>query len=183
MSKLVSRANGVLAVAIIWLVIVFSCYFFNVASPGLGTKWVQLQPLPEPAAAIELTRFGYVLATTDSGQSYKVYLWQDSEPWTLYDEATEEFYGEPCAADDGSRFTIPSPPGNVVMRSSGNCAVSAETWVRAEVALLENGEVWLWAHSYGGAGEAYLSLLLFAAGALGVVILLAGIGLKFYDAE
>jgi hypothetical protein len=178
---MISRANRVLAAAITWLVIMFGCYYVNLARPGLGTRWEQLPPLPGPGTTVELTRFGYVLATTESGAAYRRDPWQTDGPWVLYDEAAEEFYGEPCQADDGSRFGVSSPPGKVVARSSGDCVVSAETSVHAEVALVENGEVWMWTYSYGGAGVAYLSLLLLAAGALGVVMLVIGGVMKLLD--
>ncbi|HQU38127.1 MAG TPA: hypothetical protein PLR65_16205, partial [Anaerolineales bacterium] len=75
-----SRANRMLTVAIIWIVIVFGCYFFTVASPGLGTKWERLSPLPERAITIELTDFGLILATTESSNVYRRGLWAN-EPW------------------------------------------------------------------------------------------------------
>ena len=177
---MISRSNRVLTVAITWLVIVFGCYFFYVARPELRTNWVQLPPLPKPATAVELTRFGLVLATTENGTSYKRDPWDTDQPWVLYNESTEEFNGEPCAADDGSRF-IPPPPGKVVTRSSRECFVSAETRILADVALLENGEVWMWTYAQDGLSEAVIFLLLIAAGALGVVILLIGLGMRIFS--
>lgn len=178
---MISRANSVLAVATTWLVIVFGCYFFNVARPGLGTRWERLPPLPEQVNIVEWTRFGYVLATTEDARSYKVYPRQD-EPWTLFDEATEEDYGEPCETVQSSRFSPPSPPGEPTSRSSADCFASAENRYYGEVILLENNEVWLWMHLYGGIGEALTYLFLVAAGALGVLLLAIGGVMKFRDA-
>lgn len=64
---MISSANHMPTLAIAWLVIVFGCYFFNVARPELGTRWGQLPLLPERATSIELTRFGYVRAYAESG--------------------------------------------------------------------------------------------------------------------
>jgi hypothetical protein len=172
---MISRSNRILTVAITWLVIVFGCYFFNVARPELGTKWEQLPPLPERATSVELTRFGYVRAYAESGSSYTAYLysWQD-EPWALYNAATEGVYGEPCEINGSSRYIPSSPPGDVISRSSADCFASAENQFHAEVVLLENNEAWVWIYLYGGAGEAYTYLLVLTAGALGVALLLIG---------
>lgn len=177
---MVSRANRVLTVAIIWLVIVFGCYFFTVARPGLGTRWEQLPPLPERATTIELTRHGFILVTTESSTVYRKYLWQTNEPWVLYDEATEDLNATPCQLDDESRFSVSSPPGKVVARSSRNCFASAENSVHVEVALLENGEVWLWTYLYGGIGGVFTWLLLLAAGVLGLALLVIGGVMKLW---
>ena len=179
---MIPRANRILTVAITWLVIVVCFYFFTIARPGLGTKWEQLPPLPEQAASIELTRFGFFLATAENGNAYKRYPWQETEPWMPFDEAAEEYYGEPCEVDEDSGFAIPKPPGEVVSRSSGDCVASAESRYFADVVLLENNEVWLWMRLYGGGSDAYATLLVLAAGALGVVLLLIGWVVKRYDA-
>lgn len=178
---MISRANRVFTVAITWLVIVFGCYFFT--RPESGTKWEQLPPLPESATSIELTRFGYVRAYGESGNSYMVslYAWQN-EPWTPYDAATEGLYGEPCEVSVSSQYHPPSPPGEPISRSNADCFASAESNVYAEAVLLENNEAWVWMHLYGGLGEGLRSLLLLAAGALGVVLLGIGGVLKFIDA-
>ncbi len=181
---MISRGNRVLTVAITWLVIVFGCYFFNVARPELRTRWEELPPLPEQVTSIELTPFGYVHAYGESGSSYmaSLYSWQD-EPWTLYDAETEGLYGEPCEINVSSRFIPSSPPGEAISRSSADCFASAENKFYAEVVLLENNEAWVWMHLYGGAGEAYTYLLVVAAGTLGVILLLIGGALKLYDGE
>lgn len=178
--NMASRANRMLTVAIIWIVIVFGCYFFTVAFPGLGTKWERLSPIPERAITIELTDFGLILAATESSNVYRRGLWAN-EPWKLYDEVTEDMNATPCQLDDQSRFSVSSPPGKVVARSSRNCVVSAENSAHVEVALLENGEVWLWTYLYGGIGGAFTPLLLLAGGALGVILLGLGGIMKFWE--
>lgn len=178
---MISRANRVITVAVTWLVIVFGCYFFGVARPGLGTRWEQYPPLPERAAAIELTRSGFVLVTTESDAAYWRYPWQTYAPWVVYNEATAEFYGGPCEADDGSRFGIVSPLGKVVARSSGDCEGSTESRFYAAVVLLENNEAWVWLHEYSGIGEAFSSIILKVAGAFGVLLLAIGWVIKLYD--
>jgi hypothetical protein len=178
---MIDRGNRALVVAATWFVILFGCYLSSIARPGFGTKWVQLQSLPERAATIEMSRVGYILATAESGNLYTLYPWQEDEPWTRYDPATAEFLGQPCEADDGSRFSIPRPPGNVVLRSSGDCVASAESRYYADVILLEDGEIWLWFYDYSAVSQSYLSLLLLTGGALGVLILIVGIVWKIQD--
>jgi hypothetical protein len=179
---LIDRAGRFLTVGIIWLLIVFGCYFFTLARPEKGTKWEQLPTLPERATSIELNRFGYVRAYAESGSSYMAYLysWQD-EPWMPYDAEKEGVYGEPCEVNGSSRFNPSSPPGDVISRSSADCFASAENQFHAEVVLLEKNEAWVWTHLYGGVGDAFTSLLVLAAGALGVVLLLIGGVMKLYD--
>lgn len=180
---MIPRANRVLTVAITWLVIVFGCYFFNVARPGLGTKWERLPSLPDSATTIELTDYGFILATTESSKVYKRELWQTTEPWMLHDEATEDLNATPCQVDDENRFSVSSLPGKVVARSSRNCVASAENSVHVEVALLENGEVWMWTYLYGGIGEGFTWLLVLAGVALGVILLGVGGVMKFWETE
>lgn len=180
---MISRANRVMIVAVIWLVIVFICYFFSVARPEIGTKWEQLPPLPGRATSIELTSFGYVHAFTENGNSFMAYLyaWQD-EPWAPYDAAIEGLYGEPCEVNITSRFHPPSPPGEPTSRSNADCFASAENQFYVEAVLLENNEVWLWRYLYGGGGDAFAYLIVLAAGGLGVLLLLIGGAMKLYDA-
>ncbi len=177
---MISRANRVLTAAVTWLVIVFGCYYFTVARPGLGTRWEPLSLLPERATTIELTDSGFILATTESSNVYKRELWQTAEPWMLYDEATEDLNATPCQVGE-SRFSVSSPPGKVVARSSRNCVASAENSVHVEAALLENGEVWMWTYLYGGIGEVFTWLLVLAGGALGVILLGIGGIMKFRE--
>jgi hypothetical protein len=90
---------------------------------------------------------------------------------------------ETCKADDCNRFKIPPPPGEVIARSSVDCAASAESRFFADVALLENGEVWMVMFEYSGIAEGFQSLFYIAAGTLGVILLLIGGALKLYDGE
>lgn len=178
--KMVSKANRVLTVGITWLVIVLGCYLFAVARPNPREKWEQLAPLPEQAASIEWTNFGYLLAHTDHGISYQAYPQQD-EPWSLHDETAENPYGEPCQAEDGGRFNPPPFPGEPISQSSADCFASAESQYYGVAVLLDSNEVWVWTHLYSGVSEAFRSYLFMGAGCLGVVILMIGGALKLYD--
>lgn len=179
---MVSRANRVLTAAVTWFVIVGGCYFLTLARPENGETWEQLPTLPEQATSIELTSFGYVHAYTESGNPYMIslYSWED-EPWIPYDPDKEGVYGEPCDVPGGSQFTPPSPPGEAISRASADCFASAENQFHAEVILLENNEVWVWTHLYGGVGDAITNLLVLAASALGVVLLLVGGVMKLFE--
>lgn len=180
--NMISQANRMLTVGITWLVIVFGCYIFNLASPELGTKWEQLPALPGRATSVELTSFGYVHAYTESGSRYMIYLYTwEKEPWMPNDAEKQGFYGEPCDVPGSTRFIPSSPPGDVISRSSADCFASAENQFHAEVVLLENNEAWVWTHLYGGVSDAVTNLLVLAAGALGVVLLLVGGVMKLCD--
>jgi hypothetical protein len=170
---LIDRAGRFLTVGITWLVIVFGCYFFNVARPGLGTRWVQEQTPPEHASALELDPNGEILAKTASGNIYEIFPgWQQS--WEPYGGAEDTNpNGVYCSAGDGSGHIILPPPGNVVSQLNVNCE-SIESRYYVKVVLLEDGEVWSWSHGSSALANALMPLYLIGAFAIGVVVLVIG---------
>jgi hypothetical protein len=134
---------------------------------------------PEPLSLLRLGEAGEILAQTTDGTLYEFHYGKNSTWEEIAQPSENPAVGESCVTGTGIYLVLP-PPGKVKSRVSENC-VYMESAYHLELALLENGQVWVWEYERYAYTELFVMFFLLIGCAAGVLILLLGLGLMIYQ--
>jgi hypothetical protein len=164
----------------LWLVLVCGCGFFTLLRPGLGTQWQQEPAPPEKIIRLGLGEAGEVLGYTADEGMYELSYGSPSAWEKVTQPSGNPVIGRSCNAAETTNRLVVSPPNEVLSRVRVNC-VLFESAYHLEVALLEKGEVWSWEYSSYAYTEILAGFILLIAFGVGIILLLIGLGLVFYQ--
>ena len=175
--KFSKKINPLLLIGSLLICCVCVAGYFSLARPGIGTRWKQEPAPPESIMRLELGDAGEILGVTDGETMYEFMYgsYQTASSWEEVSQPSgNPVIGEDCKEGDTNRIVLP-PPGDVASQVSVNC-VYIESGYRLEVVLLDNGEVWSWEHEVYAYAVLFNAAILFIGMAVGILLLLAGVG-------
>ena len=158
-----------------WMVIVCGCAYFSLFRVGIATGWEQVATPPEELSVLRLGEAGEILAHTPDGTRYEFHYGKNSTWEQIAQPSGGSAIGMNCVSGPGNYLVWP-PPGKVKSRVSENC-VYMESGYHLELALLENGQVWVWEYERYAYTELFVMFFLVVACVAGAPILLLGLGL------
>ena len=175
-----SKAGRVLLIiGIAWIILVCGCGYFSLFQVGIATRWEQVAVPPKPLDLLKLGGAGEILAQTPDGTLYEFHYSKNSS-WEEISQASENpAVGMNCVTGTGNYLVLP-PPGKVKSQVSENC-IYMESAYHLELALLENGEIWVWEYERYAYTELFVVFFLLVGCAAGVLILLLGLGLMIFQ--
>jgi hypothetical protein len=170
--------NLSISIGVSWVSLVICMFFFSLVRPGIGTRWKAEPAPPEQVSRLRLGGQGEILAQSDQGIVYEFQYGSDPAWDKVTAPSGDPAIGASCSQNSQRHLVLP-PPGKVISRVGEDC-VYIETAYHLEVALLENGEVWLWEHEAYAYTDLFVITFLCIAFVSGVPFLMFGLGMKIY---
>lgn len=168
-----------LIIGSVWIIIVCGCAYFSLFQVGIATRWEQVAAPPEPLSLLKLGEAGEILGQTTDGTLYEFHYGNNSTWEEIAQPSENPAIGMNCVSWAGNYLVFP-PPGKVKSQVSENC-VYMESAYHLELALLENGQVWVWEYERYAYTELFVMFFLATACVAGVPIVLLGLGLMIYQ--
>lgn len=169
--KMKNSSTWVIASCFLWVVIFCGWAFISLFYPGLGTTWKKEIPPPEQPSKLVLGNKGEALAETLDGRLFE-YTRDVNQSWVevTTPSGTTAWLGDAVCNSGNRRYIVISPPGKIKSLIKESCGY-LESSYHLEIALLENGEIWIWEHEVYAYTHLLNAFILIIIGLLGTPFL------------